>query len=129
MHAPHSVKRKKQIDETWEQEVKDLQVTCLKVKRQAPARLRCPMKECQLLFEGVNCWDERMEHVGKHLEHAASSGERDIGAVIDQGRDRFLVDWAAKERIIEIKTTGGYRLCVGGGTKRDDDEDADGELE
>jgi hypothetical protein len=132
MHVP---KRKaKTVDDKWEKQIKDLQISALKVKRHGPARLRCPMKECAVLFEGANCWDERMEHVGKHLERAAATGERDIGAVVDQGRDHYLVDWSVKEHIIELKTTSSgnaYKLCVGGHhpIKKDEDEDADGELE
>ncbi|KAE8453933.1 hypothetical protein EG329_007709 [Mollisiaceae sp. DMI_Dod_QoI] len=127
MHAPHMVKRKKQTDETWEKELKGLQVSCLKVKRQAPVQLRCPVQECVVTFEGQTCWDDRMEHVGKHLERAASAGERDVGKVVDQGRDELLVRWALKERIVEERPGGGLRLVVG---KREvDDEDAEGEME
>ncbi|KUJ15910.1 uncharacterized protein LY89DRAFT_587057 [Mollisia scopiformis] len=123
MHAPHSVKRKKQVDENWEKELKELQVSCLKVKRQAPGQLRCPVRECSVTFEGPNCWDERMEHVGKHLERAAAAGETGV----DQGRDVLLINWAVKERIVEERVGGGYRLVVG--SKRDEEEDADAEGE
>lgn len=131
MHAPHSVKRKKQIDASWEQEIRDLQMSCLKTKRQAPTRLRCCVKECGAGFEGTNAWDERMEHVGKHLERVAAAGERDVGSIVDQGRDRYLVEWALKEGIIEVRGGGGvgYRLCVGGKKGDEGDEDADGEEE
>lgn len=127
MHAPHMVKRKKQTDEAWEKELKELQVSCLKVKRHAPMQLRCPVQECGSTFEGQNCWDDRMEHVGKHLERAASAGERDVRKAVDQGRDEFLIRWALKERIVEERPGGGLRLVVG---KREvDDEDAEGEME
>lgn len=129
MHAPHSVKRKKEVDEKWEKELKDLQVSCLKVKREAPTKLGCCVDGCPAVFEGPNTWDDRMEHVGKHLEKAAAAGERDIGRVVDQGKDRYLVSWALRERIIEERPDHTLRLCVGKKDNSADDEDAEGEME
>jgi len=69
-----------------------------------------------------------MEHVGKHLEKAAAS----IGTnkfEVKQENDEFLVAWALREGIIEVKPgTNTYRLCVGGAQSRVD-EDAEGEDE
>jgi hypothetical protein len=128
MHAPFSVKRQQKKNPEWEERLKELQISCLRVKRQAPTKLTCPLPSCDAVFEGSSCWDDRMEHVGKHLEKAAAS----IGSnkfEVKQENDEFLVTWALREGIIEVKPgTNTYRLCVGGAQSRVD-EDAEGEDE
>jgi hypothetical protein len=129
MHAPFSVKRMQKKNPEWEDRLKELQVSCLRVKRQAPTKLSCPLASCDAVFEGTSCWDERMEHVGKHLEKAAASSGANRFEV-RQENDEFLVSWALREGIIEVRPgTNGYRLCVGGSQSRVDDEDAEGEEE
>ena len=127
MHAPFSVKRQNKKNAEWEERLKELQVSCFRVKRQPPTRLTCPVEECGVVFEGGNCWDDRMEHVGKHLEKAAlSTGPNKM--VVEQQDDQLLVDWALREGIIERKLSGGFRLPVPGNAPVED-EDADGEEE
>ena len=124
MHAPFAVKRMQKKNPEWEERLKELAVSCLKVKRQAPTRLQCPVLACGTVFEGSSCWDDRMEHVGKHLEKAAGTAE------IRQENDQLLVQWAVREGIVESRGGGhGYRLCTAGRESRVDDEDAEGEEE
>ncbi len=127
MHAPHSVKRMQKKNPEWEERLKDLQASCLRVKRHAPTKLACPLPSCDAVFEGSTCWDDRMEHVGKHLEKAAQS----TGAnrfEVKQENDELLVNWALREGVIEgVPGKGGWRLVVGGA--RVDDVDAEGEEE
>jgi hypothetical protein len=110
MHAPFAVKRQNKTKPEWEERVKELQVSSLRVKRQPPTQLACPLGDCDALFEGYTCWDDRMEHVAKHLEKAAVSGGMDKFSV-EQEDDNFLVNWALTECIIEPKAGGGYKLC------------------
>jgi hypothetical protein len=127
MHAPFAVKRMNKKNQEWEDRLKELQVSCLRVKRQPPTRLSCPLNDCDGFFEGAACWDDRMEHVGKHLEKAAAS----IGAnsfSVEQEDDDLLVNWALRERIIEQNASGGYKLC-GAWFEKVDDEDADCEYD
>jgi hypothetical protein len=110
----------------WEEKLKELAVSCLRVKRQAPTRLMCPLAGCGGVFEGSSCWDDRMEHVAKHLEKVATTGKGEVR----QENDGLLVQWALREGIVEGKPGGnGYRLCVAGRDSRVDDEDAEGEEE
>lgn len=86
-----------------------------------------------VVFEGEGAWDDRMEHVGKHLEKG------DTGEVEDDG----LRQWMAEEGLLVQKN--GQWLVVGcgsrrsstlkannagsgssGGDKGDNEEDADG---
>ncbi|KAH7350708.1 hypothetical protein BKA65DRAFT_396115 [Rhexocercosporidium sp. MPI-PUGE-AT-0058] len=136
MHVPLPVKRKKVgTDAAWEDNIKNLQQTCLKTKRQAPTHLECPVHGCSTTFDGTGCWDDRMEHVAKHLE-AQALGK----GVVRQGDDNYLLSWALQEGIIENKVNGGFRLVLGGGggaggrravkTEHvDEEEDAEGEDE
>jgi len=125
MHAPFAVKRMNKKNQEWEDKLKELQVSCLRVKRQPPTKLACPLHDCDGFFEGASCWDDRMEHVGKHLEKAAASTGANAFSV-EQEDDDFLVNWALRERIIEQKAGGGYKLCGAWFEKVDgDDADAD----
>jgi hypothetical protein len=46
---------------------------CYRKLRDAPERSGCLF--CEATFEGPNTWDERMEHVGRHLELAKKGGK------------------------------------------------------
>lgn len=128
MHAPFSVKRQNKKNVEWEDKLKELQVSCLRVKRHAPVQLACPVRDCGQIFEGGSCWDERMEHVGKHLEKAAAAtGVNNV--VVKQGDDDLLVRWALGEGIIESRPGGGFRFCLNGARVANDDLDADGEAD
>lgn len=120
-HAPFALKRMQKNPE-WEVKLKELAVSCLKVNRQAPSKLLCPLVGCSGVFEGPSCWDDRMEHVAKHLGKVASAGEGEVR----QERDGLLVQWALREGIVEGQPGGnGYRLCVSGRYSRVDDEDVE----
>lgn len=44
-----------------------------------------------MLFEGASCWDNRIEHVGKHLKQAtACTGANKLE--VRQENDEFLID-------------------------------------
>ncbi|KAA8569157.1 hypothetical protein EYC84_000826 [Monilinia fructicola] len=139
MHAPFEVKRKGKRNGEWEERVKGLQRSCERVRREAPERLGCPVRGCGagnggMWFEGRGCWDERMEHLGKHLERM---GERmavdelgllgishqamlsnvpnssDVG--INQEDDPLFLEWAVRVGIIERGNGGEWKLCAGMG--------------
>jgi hypothetical protein len=146
MHVPAGVKKKLQKtaagkdipDPDFEAMLKKLQVNCLIIKRRGPDKLCCPVPGCHHIFQGQNPWDERMEHVGKHVEKGK-------GAKVDirSERDDNLVGWALAEGVIARKTNGGYRLGVSGiaipqahahahpqsQVLVHDDEDAEGEVD
>ncbi len=128
MHAPFDVKRKNKKNQEWEDRLKKLQASCVRAKRSPPTQLGCPVQGCDGHFEGANCWDERMEHVGKHLEKAATVTPGSAGEMVKQDEDRYLVSWALNERIIEPTLGGEYKLS-GAWFGKTDDEDAEGEFE
>lgn len=92
MHAPFAVKRQGKKIAEWEERVRELQLSALRERRQPPSQLLCTLPGCGARFDGSTAWDDRMEHVGKHL---------DKGVEIDQGADALLVKWAQRTGIIE----------------------------
>jgi hypothetical protein len=137
MHAPLPVKQHGTTPE-WEAQVKHLQTQCLKKRRDPPQDCRCPIPSCAQPFHGATSWDERMEHVGQHLERksSAATAAATINANIDteivQESDEYMLEWCLEEKIIERKPGGGYRLCLKGGgvsSAHEESEDAEGEEE
>lgn len=116
MHAPPGLKLSNskggKAARDWDEQIKHLQEDCKVVKRLPPNELHCCVEGCEATFEGPNCWDERMEHVGKHLDLSANR-ELDGGEkiIVDQGQDSLLVDWAVEQGIVVRKSGGGgYRF-------------------
>jgi hypothetical protein len=112
MHAPFAIKKaltkgdsKLQLE--WETHVKDMQASCLVIRRQPPQRSACPKPDCSNVFEGAGSWDDWTEHVGRHMEK---------GEAGRLGVDRLLAKWALDQGIIERKEDGEYRLI---GTERE----------
>ena len=112
MHAPFAIKKaiakgdsKLQLE--WETHVKEMQASCLVVRRQPPQRSACPKPDCSNVFEGAGSWDDWTEHVGRHMEK---------GEAGRLGVDRLLAQWALQQNIIERKEDGEYRLI---GTERE----------
>jgi ankyrin repeat protein len=130
MHTPFSVKRQRKKNPEWEEKVRELQISCLKVRRTPPTKTMCPVRQCGQIFEGVTSWDDRMEHVGRHLEMVTATGNRVMSSeVIEQESDEFMIEWALRERIIERRPSGRYRLYNDAGRADNEDGDADGEDE
>jgi hypothetical protein len=120
MHAPFSAKRQNKKVPDWEDKLKELQISCLRTKRSPPTKLACPVSGCGQIFDTKSCWDERMEHVAKHLEKVAQTG-----GVVEQERDHLLVRWAETEKIIERRMDGRYILP--GAFANNNEADAEGE--
>ncbi|KAB5577532.1 hypothetical protein GE09DRAFT_1051735 [Coniochaeta sp. 2T2.1] len=118
MHAPFAIKKSiaktdSRIQAEWETHVKEMQQSCLVIRRQPPMKSACPKAECQTVFEGPGSWDEWTEHVGRHMEK---------GEAQRMGVDRLLAEWALDENIIEQKDDGEFKLSgltIGGPGDRD----------
>lgn len=108
MHAPFAIKKSlvkgdsKQHAE-WEAHLKEMQQSCLVIRRSPPQRSACPKPDCRSVFEGYGSWDEWTEHVGRHMEKNEAA---------QLGVDDHLVKWALKENIIEPQDDGEYKLCA-----------------
>lgn len=76
----------------------------------------------EVVFEGKKGWEDRMEHVARHLEkgHLAEEEEEDEGLkewMVEEG----LMQWSAKE--------GTWRVVGLPRKKGEREEDAEGEVE
>ncbi|KAM0193259.1 hypothetical protein ACHAPC_001508 [Botrytis cinerea] len=75
-------------------------------------KLGCPMRDCGFEFEGENCWDERMEHIAKHVKDNAIYVEEypcgDLDVV--HSDDQLFVEWASYENILGRTTRGKFWL-------------------
>ncbi|KAI1270365.1 hypothetical protein F5Y18DRAFT_11284 [Xylariaceae sp. FL1019] len=91
-HLKKQVKSKKHVPE-WDERQKAHQDQALRTRCHLPTHMACPAPQCAVQFDGTNAWDERMEHVAKHLEKAAAGTESSVQFGGDN--DCTLVDWAS----------------------------------
>lgn len=111
MHAPWRKPYKPTTDERtgFERDViRPVRDRCRRHRRDPPPASRCPF--CRREFVGETCWDERMEHVGRHVE----SGEERVVC-----EDGLLKDWAVREGIVTLDGNGnGWVLADAAGRRR-----------
>lgn len=113
----------------WTTRLKHLQATAIRPRCHLPQVMRCPVRGCSAPpFRGDGAWNERMEHVAKHMDRAARSsfsgasasgrgvgggvggvGGKGEGRVVFGGEgDRTLVEWASSPEVaIIIPREGG----------------------
>jgi hypothetical protein len=145
MHVPPAlkkqIKQKKTVQE-WEERIQTLQSEAHKLRCDLPQYMVCPAPQCGAQFHGANAWDERMEHVAKHLDKAAA-GLEEPTAFGGPG-DQTLTLWAARPDVaivVPSATPSGYamnnplrpdkvsraRVQPVAGPDYEGDEDAEGE--
>lgn len=144
MHIPATfkkqVKQRKPTPE-WETRERAHQDKAKRTRCELPTYMRCPARDCAARFEGPNAWDDRMEHVAKHLEKAVVGGGSEPPIEFGGDDDGTLTEWATRAdvAIIERGERGRWRLrnplkcnnnggAAAAGTAMDDgEEDAEGE--
>ncbi|KAF7872014.1 uncharacterized protein EAF02_009119 [Botrytis sinoallii] len=85
----------------------------LRERKSLPSKLNCPVKDCEISFDGQNCWDDRMDHVGKHI--IGNTIER-VGYLcskrfLDNTADELFIAWALSEGIVQ-KVGRNFRLVI-----------------
>ncbi|KAI0550030.1 hypothetical protein F4679DRAFT_226058 [Xylaria curta] len=137
-HLKNKVKSKTHVPE-WEERQRVHQDEAIRVRCQLPTHMLCPAPNCNVRFDGNNAWDERMEHVAKHLEKAAAGIEPPLRFGGDT--DGTLVDWATSPAIGILRREEKGRWALQNPLKAtgypvpapvpedEDDEDADAEGE
>ena len=100
----------------WKKTIKGLRDGALRKRCQLPALMQCPAEGCPREFTGVKAWDERTEHIARHLEHAIGGHEPPV--VFGPDTDRLFWTWAASSeaRIVQ-RTADGWELCLGNGDR------------
>ncbi len=122
MHTPPSIKKQVKVARSvnrppsggaiqeWEERLRDLQQIGQKERCQLPSYMQCPARGCDLEFTGNNAWDDRMEHVAKHLEQASVGKEESV--VFGGEADPTLTRWATRPDVGIVKRMGanGWQL-------------------
>ncbi|KAI9147148.1 putative endo-xylogalacturonan hydrolase A [Paramyrothecium foliicola] len=107
MHSPNKdLINKAQLEE----HLKAAQENALRRRCEFPTYMRCPAQQCSTEFLGANAWDERMEHVAKHLEAAAAGEEPPVffGGL----HDGTLTHWAEADNVRVVRRTAtGWETC------------------
>ncbi|PGH08879.1 hypothetical protein AJ80_07751 [Polytolypa hystricis UAMH7299] len=86
----------KQQQSDFETSLEAVRQRCWNQRRSAPQRSVCNF--CRREFSGAECWDTRMEHVGKHYQ---------TGDVAEVAEDVALKEWAIEEGIITTAAGDG----------------------
>ena len=105
---------------SFEASLEPIRQRCWHQSRYPPRRSVCGF--CHKSFEGESSWDDRMEHVGRHLEdaaNAAAAASDDDDAMADEytddnneKEDPELTKWAVEEGVIEWNAAKGmWNLC------------------
>ncbi|KAI1439108.1 hypothetical protein GGR50DRAFT_1206 [Xylaria sp. CBS 124048] len=135
-HLKNKVKSKTPVAE-WEEQQRVCQNKALKTRCHLPEHMACPAPNCNARFDGRNAWDDRMEHVAKHLEKAAAGTEPPVP--FGSETDESLINWATSPEIGILRRGDNGRwtlqnpLKVDGyhsampATEGNEDADAEGE--
>ncbi|KAK7415370.1 hypothetical protein QQX98_005909 [Neonectria punicea] len=138
--SPSSAKTKKSkyAAPDRDDQLKKMQDDAFRKRCELPRYMCCPAQECDHEFHGQGAWNDRMEHVARHLERAASNDEPPVqfGGL----NDDTLIGWAASEdvKVIYRDESRGWQLCQPlknakvdlksvPGCAMDADQDAEGE--
>lgn len=89
----------------WDDTVKALQCKALRERCQLPDYMECPAPHCSQAFTGMDAWDQRMEHVARHLEKAATGAEEPV--VFGGPTDPSLMQWVARPDVAVARLVAG----------------------
>lgn len=94
-----------------EDQIQEIQKRCYKQLRDPPPISNCVF--CTRVFQGPNSWEERLEHVGGHLERDRKNGVNTVD-ITTWREDPPLRDYLLMEGIVEIDPVrGGWRIGDG----------------
>lgn len=94
----------------WDEQVKDLQNTAVRERCKLPVYMQCPAPHCTQSFSGADAWDQRMEHVARHLERAALGQEEPV--VFGGPTDPSLMDWVTNVDVAVVRSVGPDRWVL-----------------
>ncbi|KAF7542940.1 hypothetical protein G7Z17_g11150 [Cylindrodendrum hubeiense] len=109
--SPTGTGRNKSVSPERDDPLKEMQEAAFRKRCEMPTHMRCPAQGCTRQFNGDKTWDDRMEHVARHLERAANKEEPKVRFGTDD--DTTLIDWAASESVNVIHKTSDGRWALG----------------
>ena len=92
-----------------ELELNNLANRCFRRIRSSPEQSSCVL--CEVKFNGTGTWDERLEHIGRHLENSKKESDEPTKPE-DWQKDEDLERWLSREEII-IADGNGFVLTDG----------------
>jgi hypothetical protein len=108
--ASKSSRRRSQNNknEAEEEALRRISRRCYKTLRAPPQKSGCLF--CDAQFSGPNTWEERMEHIGRHMENSKKSenGPTDPN---DWEIDEHTEDWLISEGLVVRQKSGGLILA------------------
>ena len=81
----------------WEDMFRRFEERAVRERCKLPERLLCPALGCLAEFRGWDAWDQRMEHVARHLDRAADGQEPHVNFGGDN--DTLLLQWASSPEV------------------------------
>ncbi|KAF3050306.1 hypothetical protein E8E11_010217 [Didymella keratinophila] len=106
-----------------EDNIQDHQMRCHLQLRHAPQQSICPIVGCDREFFGPTSWDERMEHVGRHMEKDKHGA--DVFDVTNWKADTALEQYLMNEDLI-VWEHGTWKIGDGKSRRADSDSSDDG---
>ena len=85
----------------WDEHIRVLQQSAVQERCQLPTHMTCPAPGCKQAFNGADAWDQRMEHVARHLEKAANGQEQSV--VFGGPTDATLMQWCTNPSVGVVK--------------------------
>ncbi|KAF3001374.1 hypothetical protein E8E13_006646 [Curvularia kusanoi] len=112
MHAAHGTgARHLKEHPVNDDNIGEHQTRCYLRLRTAPQQSICPLSNCDVEFIGPKSWEERMDHVGRHLEKDGDKGI-DLSNVTNWKHDSALENYLVAEDLI-VWESGTWRISDG----------------
>lgn len=121
MHAPPHVKKASKAcaskghgpanaEVDWKDMMASNQSRARRTRCELPEHMQCPASHCDLVFSGADAWDQRMEHVAKHLEKASVGDEDPV--VFGGPTDPSLMEWVTRPDVAVVRNVGGGKWAL-----------------
>jgi hypothetical protein len=91
-------------------QITEIQKRCFRILRQPPQVSSCVF--CSRVFSGPNSWEERLEHVGGHMERDRKNGTNCLD-ISSWKEDDDLRQYLVREGIVEQDQRGNWRIGDG----------------
>ncbi|KUI72535.1 Hydrogen peroxide stress regulator 1 [Cytospora mali] len=108
--SPHTASSSCTSPSEWDDHIKALQSQAKRERCQLPVFMECPAPRCNVTFSGADAWDQRMEHVAKHLEKVAAGEEDPV--VFGGPSDPTLMAWATRPEVAVVRPVGGEKWVL-----------------
>ncbi|QIW97050.1 hypothetical protein AMS68_002568 [Peltaster fructicola] len=102
-HSQRKARNKTMKSDDSEQQIAQAAARCHRRLRSPPSKSICVI--CRKAFSGVNSWEDRMEHLGRHFEGTKKeNGEGELALDVESwARDTDVEQWMVEHGILSHK--------------------------